>query len=127
MDKIIKTSSFITVTFSPAEKRIFSAIKRDVLKEIPVPKNTDYLMVDIIACEYIKYVRALGGAAVADGVTTIPMPRMAIASAKAIREYLAELTLTPKSRAETNTASTLSTIFKILNKGDDNAGDKTTV
>ena len=111
MEKIIKTSNFIRQSMSAPEKRIFSAIKRDVLKEIINPKNSDLIMVDVISCEYIKYVRSLNA----------NLPRIAIASAKAMREYLAELSLTPKSRAETNTASTLSNIFKILNKEEDNA------
>jgi len=111
--KIIRTSTFIMESFSPAEKKMFAAIKRDVLKEIINPKNSDLIMVDVISCEYIKYVRALAA----------DLPRIAIASAKAMREYLAELNLTPHSRVETNTASTLSTIFKILNKEEEHAGD----
>ena len=108
MAKIINTSKFIIQSMTPQEKKMFSAIKRDLLKEIITPKNSDLLMIDIIGCEYIKYARAL--------VTNLP--RIAIASAKALREYLSELNLTPKSRTETNTASTLSTIFKILNKNE---------
>ena len=106
MDKIISTSNFIKQSMATAEKRMFCAIKRDILKEMVIPKNADLIMVDVIGCEYIKYVRAL----------VANQPRIAIASAKAMREYLAELNLTPKSRAETSSASTLSSIFKILNK-----------
>lgn len=111
VDKLLHTSNFVKRSMTAEEKRIFSAIKRDILKEIAVPKNADYLMLDIIGCEYIKYVRAL----------TANLPRIAIASAKAMREYLAELNLTPHSRVETNTASTLSTIFKILNQEEEHA------
>lgn len=109
MDKIIRTSNFVKQGMTPAEKRIFSAVKRDVLKQIPAPRNSDYLMMDIIGCEYIKYVRALAA----------DKPRIAVACAKAMREFLAELNLTPHSRAETNTATTLSTIFKIIKKEED--------
>ena len=111
VDKLLHTSSFIKRSMSAEEKRIFSAIKRDILKEISVPKNSDYLMLDIIGCEYIKYVRAL----------VANLPRIAIASAKAMREYLAELNLTPHSRTETNTSNTLSNIFKILDQEGDHA------
>ena len=110
MEKIIRTSNFVRTTMTAPERRMFGAIKRDILKEIVTPRNSDLLMVDVIGCEYIKYVRALAA----------NQPRIAIASAKALREYLAELNLTPKSRVETNTASTLSTIFKILNKEEEN-------
>ena len=121
-DKIIQTSDFMTVSLTPEEHKMFAAIKRDILGEIPVPKNADYIMVDVIGAEYIKYVRALRA----------DLPRIAIACAKAMREYLSELNLTPKSRAETNTASTLSTIFKVLNestghKEDSDAGDSQTI
>lgn len=115
MDKLIRTSNFVKQSMTATEKRIFSAIKRDILKEIVTPRNSDYLMMDIVGCEYVKYVRALNA----------NLPRIAIASAKAMREYLAELNLTPHSRAETNTASTLSTIFKILNQEDSHAGNST--
>jgi len=111
--KIISTSKFVVQSFDKIEKRMFAAIKRDILKEIITPKNADLIMVDVIGCEYIKYVRALQAG----------QPRIAIASAKAMREYLAELNLTPHSRVETNTTSTLSTIFKILNKEDNDARD----
>lgn len=114
--KILNTSNFIKAGFNKPEQIMFNAIKRDVLKEITLPRNTDLIMIDVIACEYIKYVRALNQ----------NLPRIAIASAKAMREYLAELNLTPKSRAETNTASTLSNIFKILNKEEDNDAGNTT-
>jgi len=117
MDKIITTSNFVKQGMTPAEKRIFSAIKRDVLKQIVNPRNSDYLMMDIIGAEYVKYVRAL----------TTDKPRIAVACAKALREYLSELNLTPHSRAETNTASTLSTIFKLLNQEEDHAEHSTQV
>lgn len=109
VDKIARTSKFMMNSMSAAEKRIFKAIKRDLLKEIVTPKNSDRIMVDIVAAEYVKYVRA----AVAQ------QPRIAISSAKAMREYLSELNLTAKSRAETSTSSTLSNIFKIMNKKED--------
>ncbi len=105
MEKIIQTSNFIRKSLSSAEKKMFGVIKRDILKEIPIPKNADLLMIDIIGCEYIKYVRALEAG----------QARIAISCAKSMREYLSELNLTPKSRVETTTSSTLSTIFKILN------------
>jgi len=105
MQKIINTSSFIRTSLSVQEKRMFAVIKRDILKQIILPKASDLLMIDIIACEYIKYTRSL----------VSNLPRIAIASAKAMREYLAELNLTPKSRTESNTGSTLSNIFKVIN------------
>jgi len=108
VERILSTSTYVLKTLTTEEKRMFKAIKRDILKEIALAKNADLIMVDVIACEYIKYVQALRAT----------QPRIAIASAKALREYLAELNLTPKSRAETNTATTLSTIFKLLNNGE---------
>ena len=113
VDKILHTSDFITGSLSPEEHKMFSCIKRDIHREIAVPKNADYLMIDVICAEYIKYVRALNA----------NLPRIAVACAKAMREYLSELNLTPKSRAETNTASTLSTIFKVLNSSTGHAED----
>lgn len=111
MVTILETSAFIRASMSVPERRMFAAIKRDILSELVTPRNSDLLLVDVLACEYIKYARAL----------TDNLPRIAIASAKALREFLGELNLTPKSRLETNTASTLSTIFKILNKEEPNA------
>ena len=111
MKKIINTSSFIRTSLTAPEKRMFAVIKRDLLKQFILPKNSDLLMIDIIACEYIKYARSLAA----------NQPRIAIASAKALREYLAELNLTPKSSIESNTGSTLSNIFKVLNNGSPDA------
>ena len=108
---VLTTSAFIRTSLKAPERLMFNAIKRDILKDLVTPHTSDLLMIDIICCEYIKYARAL----------TANLPRIAVACAKALREYLAELCLTPHSRMETNSASTLSTIFKILNKEEDNA------
>ena len=111
MEKIIDASAFIRSSMTPAEKKMFGVVKRELLKELVLPKSADRLMVDIVGCEYIKYARALRD----------DLPRIAISSAKSMREYLIELNLTPKSRTETNTSSTLSNIFKVLNNGRENA------
>lgn len=109
MEKIIDTSAFIRQSMTAPEKRMFGVIKRELLKEMVLPKSSDRLLIDIVASEYIKYVRSLKD----------NLPRIAISSAKAMREYLLELNLTPKSRTETNTSSTLSNIFKVLNGRED--------
>lgn len=108
---VLATSAFIRTSLTAPERRMFAAIKRDILKDIVTPHTADLLLVDVLCCEYIKYARAL----------TSNLPRIAVACAKALREYLAELCLTPHSRMETNSASTLSTIFKIINKEDQDA------
>lgn len=112
-ESVVESSEFIKNGLDNEEKSMFHAIKRDLLKEIAVPKNSDRIMIDIIACEYIKYKRAF----------ETDLPRIAVSCAKAMREFMSELNLTPKSRAETNTATTLSTIFKVLNHNKEDESD----
>jgi len=104
VERSIKDSGLVRDSLSPGERKTFNKIKRSLMKTFVNPNYAVKILIDIAAMEYIRYTRQF------QRVVTTDMSRIA----RSIKDTLAELDLTPRSRKSVEVSKTLSQIFQTI-------------
>lgn len=94
------------------EKTIFNRMTRELCQKFPNIANNNYILIEMIAVEYIRYARSIKN----------EKNRIARGCVSAMIDLMSELNVTPKSRGVGEVGTTLSELFKVLRK-DNNASN----
>lgn len=103
-EKIARDCRLLQDQFQPSEKRVYQTFRRELLKNFDNPDYAILMIINVIAGEYIRYIRYMG---------TNDQPHSA-ACVKSILSSLNELKLTPSSQEAADVSNTLSQLMNSI-------------